>query len=248
MQWEGTSRLVLTMQWVEGTPIEPEALRAAGHDLAELARHVLRTFLTHALRDGFFHADMHQGNLRIAADGTLVHDGSMSGEDPKVTRNNFIYRGVRLTGFMLGRFLSRRSAEEIRAIYADLGGQVMAGKLSAPVDTVYPIENIKDALAHADKGGRNGKILVWEGPVKDVLSPVCIDGRDGLRPLRLGSHPRLDGAEALKALDALKVGNIGLMGATGTLLEDTLMKLRALVDKSLPEIRLSSGMTTPPSP
>jgi hypothetical protein len=53
---------------------------------------------------------------------------------------------------------------------------------------------------------------------------------------------------ALKALDALKVGNIGLMGATGTLLEDTLMKLRALVDRSLPEIRLSSGMTTPPSP
>ena len=96
----------------------------------------------------------------IATDGTLVHYGSMSGEDPKVTRNNFIYRGVRLTGFMLGRFLSRRSAEQIRAIYADLGGQVMAGKLSAPVDTVYPIENIKDALAHADKGGRNGKILV----------------------------------------------------------------------------------------
>lgn len=48
---------------------------------------------------------------------------------------------------------------------------------------------------------------------------------------------------ALKALDALKVGNIGLMGATGTLLEDTLMKLRGLIDKSLPEIRLSSGMT-----
>ena len=96
----------------------------------------------------------------LATDGTLVHYGSMSGEDPKVTRNNFIYRGVRLTGFMLGRFLARRSPAEIRAIYADLGGQVMAGKLSAPVDTVYPIENIKEALAHADKGGRNGKILV----------------------------------------------------------------------------------------
>jgi hypothetical protein len=48
---------------------------------------------------------------------------------------------------------------------------------------------------------------------------------------------------ALKALDAIKVGNIGLMGATGTLLEASLMKLRDLVDKSLPEIRLSSGMT-----
>jgi hypothetical protein len=50
---------------------------------------------------------------------------------------------------------------------------------------------------------------------------------------------------ALKALDALKVGNIGLMGATGTLLEDTLLKLRDLIDKSLPEIRLSTGMVAP---
>jgi hypothetical protein len=55
-------------------------------------------------------------------------------------------------------------------------------------------------------------------------------------------------ATALKALDALKVGNIGLMGATGALLEDSLMKLRDLIDKSLPEIRLSTGMTKPRKP
>jgi NADPH:quinone reductase-like Zn-dependent oxidoreductase len=84
----------------------------------------------------------------------------MSGEDPKAGRSNFIYRGVKLTGFMLGRFLAKRSPQKIREIYADLAGQIMAGKLSAPVDTVYPIDKIKDALAHADKGGRNGKILV----------------------------------------------------------------------------------------
>jgi NADPH:quinone reductase-like Zn-dependent oxidoreductase len=84
----------------------------------------------------------------------------MSGIDPVVGRSNFTYRGVKLTGFMLGRFLARRNAEKIRAIYADLAEQVMTGKLHAPVDTVYPIENIKEALAHADKGGRNGKILV----------------------------------------------------------------------------------------
>jgi NADPH:quinone reductase-like Zn-dependent oxidoreductase len=96
----------------------------------------------------------------VGTDGTVVHYGSMSGEDPKVTRNNFIYRGVKLTGFMLGRFLAKRSPEEIREIYARLAAQVVAGKLKAPVDTVYPIEKIKEALAHADKGGRNGKILV----------------------------------------------------------------------------------------
>jgi mitochondrial enoyl-[acyl-carrier protein] reductase / trans-2-enoyl-CoA reductase len=96
----------------------------------------------------------------VATDGTVVHYGSMSGLDPDVTRNNFIYRGVRLTGFMLGRFLAKRTAQQIREIYAGLAAQVMDGRLHAPVDTVYPIEKIKDALAHADKGGRNGKILV----------------------------------------------------------------------------------------
>src|SRR3954465_6809305 len=96
----------------------------------------------------------------IATDGMVVHYGSMSGQDPDVTRNNFIYRGVRLTGFMLGRFLAKRTAQQIRGWYADLAGQVMAGKLFAPVDTVYPIDKIKDALAHSDKGMPKGKILV----------------------------------------------------------------------------------------
>ncbi|MBU8875945.1 zinc-dependent alcohol dehydrogenase family protein [Reyranella sp. MMS21-HV4-11] len=96
----------------------------------------------------------------VATEGTVVHYGSMSGEDPKVGRSNLIYRGIKLTGFMLGRGLARRDAAKIREIYAELAAQVMAGTLYAPVDTVYPIEKIKDALAHADKGGRNGKILV----------------------------------------------------------------------------------------
>lgn len=55
-------------------------------------------------------------------------------------------------------------------------------------------------------------------------------------------------AMALKALDALKVGNLGLRGATGTFLEDTLIKLRDLTDKAIPEIRLSTGMTKLPNP
>jgi trans-2-enoyl-CoA reductase len=96
----------------------------------------------------------------VATEGTVVHYGSMSGEDPRVGRSNLIYRGIKLTGFMLGRGLAKRDGAKIRKIYAELAAQVMAGTLYAPVDTVYPIEKIKDALAHADKGGRNGKILV----------------------------------------------------------------------------------------
>jgi hypothetical protein len=61
----------------------------------------------------------------------------------------------------------------------------------------------------------------------------------------LGEDLRKLTETALKALYALKFGNIGLMGATGTLLEDSLVQLRGLLDRSLPEIRLSTGMTTP---
>jgi hypothetical protein len=61
----------------------------------------------------------------------------------------------------------------------------------------------------------------------------------------LADEQRVQLQTALKALDALKIGNIGLMGATGTLLEDSLLKLRDLIDQSLPEIRLSTGMTAP---
>jgi len=51
---------------------------------------------------------------------------------------------------------------------------------------------------------------------------------------------------ALRALDALKAGNIGLKGATGSVLEESLMELRRLIDKSLPEIRLATGMVQSP--
>jgi hypothetical protein len=52
---------------------------------------------------------------------------------------------------------------------------------------------------------------------------------------------------ALRALDALKTGNIGPRGATGTVLEDSLLKLRDLVDRGLPAIRIASGMVTAPA-
>lgn len=102
----------------------------------------------------------------LTDNGTVCTYGSMTGEDPIVHRSALIYRGVSLTGFMLGRGLAKRSAEQVRAIYADLAGQVMSGALSAPVEKIYPIEDIKAALARADQGERSGKILVApNGPI-----------------------------------------------------------------------------------
>jgi ubiquinone biosynthesis protein len=73
VDWNRTAREVLTLEWIDGTPLNDHAaLKAAGHDLPPLGHKVIQSFLRHALRDGFFHADMHPGNLFIDADGRLV--------------------------------------------------------------------------------------------------------------------------------------------------------------------------------
>ena len=92
--------------------------------------------------------------------GVVCNYGSMSGEDPVMARGPLVALGQSLVGFILGRALARRSLAEIRAIYTDLGEQVRAGVLSAPVEKVYPIEEIRAAVAHAQRGERAGKILV----------------------------------------------------------------------------------------
>ncbi len=88
--WAGTSRRVLTLEWVDGLPLERDALAEAGHDLPEIATRLIRVFLNHALRDGYFHADMHQGNIRVGPDGTLVlvDFGIMGRLDP-ITRRHY---------------------------------------------------------------------------------------------------------------------------------------------------------------
>jgi ubiquinone biosynthesis protein len=73
VDWNRTAREVLTLEWIDGTPLNDHAaLVAKGFDLAALGRAVIQNFLRHALRDGFFHADMHPGNLFVDDDGRLV--------------------------------------------------------------------------------------------------------------------------------------------------------------------------------
>ncbi|WP_166016227.1 2-polyprenylphenol 6-hydroxylase [Chelativorans multitrophicus] len=73
VDWQRTGRDVLTLEWIDGIKMsDTEALRAAGHDLERLATTLIQSFLRHTLRDGFFHADMHPGNLFVEANGTIV--------------------------------------------------------------------------------------------------------------------------------------------------------------------------------
>ncbi len=73
VDWDRTSKEVLTLEWIDAAPLSDRArLLAKGFDLRELARALIQTFLRHALRDGFFHADMHPGNLFVDDEGRLI--------------------------------------------------------------------------------------------------------------------------------------------------------------------------------
>jgi ubiquinone biosynthesis protein len=73
VDWLRTAREVLTMEWVDGIPLtDPERLAAVGLDPRALARALIQTFLRNSLRDGFFHADMHQGNFFVDESGRIV--------------------------------------------------------------------------------------------------------------------------------------------------------------------------------
>ncbi|NWG26297.1 MAG: 2-polyprenylphenol 6-hydroxylase [Pseudorhodoplanes sp.] len=108
VDWERTAKEVLTLEWIDGTPLSDHAaLRAKGFDLPKLGQAVIQSFLRHALRDGFFHADMHPGNLFVDADGRIVavDFGIMGRLGPKERR----FLAEILYGFITRNYL--RTAE-----------------------------------------------------------------------------------------------------------------------------------------
>lgn len=73
VEWDRTARTVLTSNWIDGVPLnDRDRLRAEGHDFIRLSKVIIQSFLRQAIRDGFFHADLHPGNLFVDAQGNLV--------------------------------------------------------------------------------------------------------------------------------------------------------------------------------
>jgi ubiquinone biosynthesis protein len=108
VNWDLTARDVVTMEWIDGIPLHDiDQIAAQGHDRIALGRIVIQSFLRHALRDGFFHADMHPGNLFVDASGRLcaVDFGIMGRLGPRERR----FLAEILLGFITRNY--RRVAE-----------------------------------------------------------------------------------------------------------------------------------------
>ena len=112
--WNLSGRTVMTMDWAEGVNMaDNAAIDAAGHDRKVLATRVLQLFLQHALRDGYFHADMHQGNLKVAANGNIIaYDFGIMGRLDEYTRR--VYAEI-LFGFI------RRDYRRVAEVHFEAG-------------------------------------------------------------------------------------------------------------------------------
>ncbi|MBX6367329.1 MAG: 2-polyprenylphenol 6-hydroxylase [Rhodospirillales bacterium] len=108
VDWVRTSRRVLTLERVGGIRVDDrDALVAAGHDIGRILQNAASAFFNQVFRDGFFHADMHPGNLFIDEQGAIVVvDFGIMG---RVDRRTRYFLADMLLGFLSGDY--RRVAE-----------------------------------------------------------------------------------------------------------------------------------------
>ena len=147
VHWFLSSRRVMTLGWVEGIPAgDVAAIDAAGHDRVALGERVLRLFLLHALRDGYFHADMHQGNLKIAPSGEIVaYDFGIMGRLDEYTRR--VYAEI-IFGFIRKNY--RRVAEvhfEAGYVPADRDIDEFARALRAVGEPIFGMDATRISMA-----------------------------------------------------------------------------------------------------
>ena len=185
--WHRCSRRVLTVEWINGTPVtDLAALDAAGFDRKALARLTMQSFLTQALEHGFFHADMHQGNLFVDTSGKLVLlDFGIMGRLDKPARKafaeiiyGFIQRDYQLAakahfdaGYVPEHFNVDAFATALRAV-----GEPIFGKKADQLDMSRVLQQLFDVTDVYDMHLRPELVLlqrtmvVVEG-VARVLDP-----------------------------------------------------------------------------
>ena len=96
----------------------------------------------------------------VSDGGTIVNYGYLDGNPCQIEPGHLIVRGQTLTGFWLAGFMMKASREAKVALYKEMSAAFESGRISSPVEATYGLDQLADALAHAWRGGRSGKILL----------------------------------------------------------------------------------------
>jgi len=94
----------------------------------------------------------------VAEGGTVVNYGLMSGEQCQIDASHFLFRDIHLAGFWLAKLMRGMKFDEIQAMYGKLGARLLDGTIHVSVEASYPLEKIADAMAHAKREARGGKV------------------------------------------------------------------------------------------
>ncbi|MEI6350111.1 MAG: 2-enoyl thioester reductase domain-containing protein [Verrucomicrobiota bacterium] len=96
----------------------------------------------------------------LAKGGSVVTYGAMSRQPLKIPTGLLIFKDIRFQGFWVTKWYETASAADRLAMFAELFELARAGAIQTPVEQVYPVEAVREAVAHALKGSRGGKILL----------------------------------------------------------------------------------------
>jgi len=99
--------------------------------------------------------------------GTVVSYGLLSGEPFRLEAREIVFRNITLRGFWLQHWFNAAKPQEMQEVFGRLIGLIAQGVIKVPVAATYPLDRVRDALAHAARDARGGKVLVtgpaWKG-------------------------------------------------------------------------------------
>lgn len=96
----------------------------------------------------------------VSDNGLVLNYGLLSGQACRAHPNHLVFRNVALRGFWLRTWIVTLAPAASREVYGRLIGLVHDGTLKGEVEAVYPLARLGEALAHAGRGGRDGKIQI----------------------------------------------------------------------------------------
>jgi NADPH:quinone reductase-like Zn-dependent oxidoreductase len=133
---------------VDGPDLDRRVAEATGHASIRLAMDAIGGQATNRLAGS------------VGEGGTLVNYGMLSGEDCVVSPRSFVFRDVSLRGFWLALWFRRATPAQQKAVFGEIGQLIATGQLKTRIHATYDLPQIKEAVAAAAAGEREGKILI----------------------------------------------------------------------------------------
>lgn len=101
----------------------------------------------------------------LAQGGKMITFGAMSRQPLKLPTGLLIFKDIQALGFWMTRWYEKATEEDRRAMFAELFELAKTGAFKTPVERIYPVEEIRQAVTHALQGSRGGKVLIGVGGV-----------------------------------------------------------------------------------